>query len=430
MTSHDPAGASALLMPRRYDILGSRRTAVLFSVTVFVTTLIQVLSNPVSLLMEGYMSWELPLPEWAVMTVIVAGCAVQSVALVWAERMPHQAVLITVATYLLIAVGLQIPSWLSAMYLVISAALFLLATRLSALATVLWTSGVIAAVVIALFLALLSWGRSVGEAQAYVLRESAGFTMPAIAVAALGLWWGTQARRVERASEEAALAKQEHDRRIEEAQRAERARIAQELHDVAGQHLAGLITLAEAAATLVDTQPQRAMELVASVKNEGRFAAASVTGALSDLRATGAEPPSKTADLRRAWELAEYWDRIGMSVEVDVVGSLDDLPVVVSSTAYRALQEALTNVAKHAAGAPVRVRIRVDAFLDMVIENDADGGRVKPASDVGLGWGLASMHERTLLLRGTLTAGPVAGGGWRVHLRVPLNEEALVRDRR
>jgi len=409
-----------------HRLLASRRAAAAFALTLFLTTTVQVLWNPLLATLDGVQDWGLRVPAALAVSFVIAGCVVQAAAFLVSDRAPHATLFVVVAVYLLLAAGLQVPTWLSPMYIVIAASLFLLATRSRTSHSVLWAIGVVVVWVGALYLSFVTSVMTPADAVTYIARELPAFAAPVAAGTALGAWSRRQLRRVELAREEAELATQEHDRRVSDAQRAERARIAQELHDVAGQHLAGLITLAEAAATLVATRPERALELVAAVKNEGRFAAASVTGALSDLRATGATPPQKTADLRRSRELAEYWSRIGVPVDLAVTGSLDDLPVVVSSTAYRVLQEALTNAAKHAAGAPVTVRIDVDAaVLGLIVENAAPDGRATPAADVGLGWGLEGMRDRALLLQGALVAGPTATNGWRVQLRIPLDDTRL-----
>lgn len=402
-------------------LLGTPRAAFVFALTVFVTTLIQVLSIPFMAVLDGNLDWGLPLPKPAILVVLVIGCAVQAAALALADKWPRSGVTVTTLTYLALAIGLGVPSWLTGMYLVIALALFLLATRVRALAAALWALGTILATMSTLFLWLTSIDTPADVALSFVLGETARFAAPTAGATALGIWWGAQVRRVTTAEEEASLAKQEHEERVTEAQHAERARIAQELHDVAGQHLAGLITLADAALTISPSQPERAIELVSEVRAEGRFAAASLSGALSDLRASGAEPRESTPDLRLAAVLDEYWRRVGMNTRLSQTGSVEDLPAVVSTTAYRALQEALTNAAKHAPGAPVRVTISTTATtLEVDVLNGPPNSDAEPVPGLDLGWGLAGMRERVELLQGTLTAEPASSGGWRVLLRIPI----------
>jgi len=236
------------------------------------------------------------------------------------------------------------------MYLVIALALFLLAFRRSLLVAIGWLLGVVVVSAGALFLWALTVGLTPSVAAGFVTTEAIRLAAPAIAGTALGAWWRTQTRQVNLARVQAETAKREHDSRVEEAERRERARIAQELHDVAGQHLAGLITLADAALAIASARPEDALRLVEEVRNEGRFAAASLAGALTDLRSVGTEPRETTRDLRQATELVEYWQKRGMNIRLVTSGPLDELPAVVSATAYRCMQEAVTNAAKHAAG--------------------------------------------------------------------------------
>lgn len=405
-------------------LTGSPRSAFLFALTVFATTMVQVLVIPVTAFVDGTTDWGLPLTEPLVVTVLVIGCAVQAAVLVLSDGRPRLAVVLTTATYLLLAVGLGVPSWLSAMYLVIAIALFLLAARTTALESSLWAVGAIIVSMGTLLIWLLLIGTGFHVAIGYVLGETARFAAPVAGGTALGFWWGVQLRRVTLAREEAALAKEEHARRVSEAQRVERARIAQELHDVAGQHLAGLITLSNAALAIAPERPASALELINEVRSEGRFAAASLASALSDLRATGDEPAQTAADLLGAPELIEYWSRMGMVVRLSTNGDLDDLPAVVSSVGYRVLQESLTNAAKHAPGSGVDVRITVTGHLHLIVRN---GRSLKPEDSLpglSLSWGIEGMRQRVELLRGTLVAGPTQAGGWEVNATIPVTAHA------
>lgn len=219
---------------------------------------------------------------------------------------------------------------------------------------------------------------------------------------------------------EAETAKREHDKRVEEAEQRERARIAQELHDVAGQHLAGLITLADAALTIAPDRPDDALRLVEEVRSEGRFAAASLAGALTDLRAVGTEPRESTRDLRQADELLDYWQKRGMSIRLAARGPVEELPAVVSATAYRCTQEAITNAAKHAPGAQVDVEITAGHDrLGVLIANGSSPSKTPPLAGLGLRWGLNGIRERIDLLRGTLVFGATPEGGWMVRFVIP-----------
>jgi len=402
-------------------LLSSRRAAITFAVTVFIMSVVQVLSTPLTALAGGVTDWGLVYSEPVIIALLVAGCAVQSGALLLSDRWPQLAVALTAGIYLGMVLWLGVPTWLVGMYLVIALATFLLATRATPAVSIVWAVGVSAVAVAILLWWLLAIGTEVHVAFGFVLAEAARLVMPIVGGAALGIWWAAQVNRVSLAREEAELAKQEHEVRVAAAEARERARIAQELHDVAGQHLAGLITLSDGALAIAPTQPAQALRLVREVRDEGRFAAASLAGALSDLRAAGAERQETTRDMQRVPELIDYWRQRGMLVSLDVKGELTDLPAVVSTTAYRSVQEALTNAAKHAAGATVDVRVQVEKTqLTVDVVNEATPGSSVNVPGLDLGWGLAGVKERVELLGGTLATSTTPSGGWRFSFTVPV----------
>jgi signal transduction histidine kinase len=306
---------------------------------------------------------------------------------------------------------------------VIGLALFLLATRKPVAVSIAWLVGIVTVPMAGLLVWFLAIGVTLSGAVGYVATEAVRLAAPAIAATALGVWWGKQTRRVSRARAQAEAAKREHDQRVEEAEQKERARIAQELHDVAGQHLAGLITLADAALTIAPARPDEALRLVEEVRDEGRFAAASLAGALADLRAVGTDARETTRDLRQADDLVQYWQKRGVSIELTIAGPVDELPAVVSATAYRSAQEAITNAAKHAPGSKVDVDIAVRPDrLDVTVANAAGSAKAPPVPGLGLGWGLAGIRERIDLLRGTLDYGTTPEGGWVVRFVIPVTQ--------
>ncbi len=403
-------------------LLQTRRASLILVAVVFATTVVQVLAPPILGFIQGAEQWPLPLPPVVALTLLVMGCAAQAAALLLSERWPKTSVFATTAVYLALVVGLSVPNWLVGMYLVVAVAQFLLATRASVAASLACLIGTGLLGMGGLFVWLVSVGTDPGYALGFVSAEIAGFVAPTLGATALGAWWSAQVRRVALVREQAEIAKEDHDRRVLEARERERTRIGQELHDVAGQHLAGLITLADAAMALAPQRPADALQLVEDVRNEGRFAAASLAGALSDLRANATASVETTRDLRRASELVDYWAERGMRVRLDLRGTYSDLPAVVSTSVYRALQEALTNAAKHAPGSDVAVALAASSgSVDLTVVNTAAATSAQPLPGLDLGWGLNGMRERIGLLRGTLTAGQTDEGGWQVSLRVPLD---------
>jgi signal transduction histidine kinase len=197
----------------------------------------------------------------------------------------------------------------------------------------------------------------------------------------------------------------------------ERLRIARELHDVLGHHLALITVHAGAAADVLDDHPAEAKKSLAHIRQAGRTALAELKDVVVLLRrpedpATPTEPAGGLAALD---ELVASFTRSGLRVEKDVAGVVRPLPAAVDVTAYRVIQESLTNVAKHAGDTIATIRLRYDPDqLSVVVDDQGAGGSPVP------GHGIAGMRERVTAVGGTLRAGPGPTGGFRVSARVPL----------
>lgn len=399
-------------------VLGSTRARVILAATVFITTSVQAMTNPVVALLDG-VEWPFALSVPVVLGLIILGCAVQAAALAMTERLPRVSVLVVTAVYLALALGLNIPTWLVGMHLAMALSLFLLATQRPARSVVIWLVVTMAVSIAAFLVWMTAIGTPLHVGIPWVISESVSFVAPSIAASLLGIWWATRARRMRAARDAAELARREHDERVLVAQESERARIAQELHDVAGQHLAGLITLADAALKLAPEQPVRALELLGDVRDEGRFASASLAGALADLRATSPHSAESVSDLRDIDELVEFWRARGMEIEYRTDGDVSDLPAVISATSYRCIKEALTNAAKHAPGASVKVTVAVASErVDVTVQN-GPATASEPLPGLGLGWGLRGIAERLDLLQGTLATREHPAGGWHLSFSIP-----------
>jgi signal transduction histidine kinase len=210
--------------------------------------------------------------------------------------------------------------------------------------------------------------------------------------------------------------------RVEKARVHERGRIARELHDVAGQHLAGMLSLADAAVEIDIRDIGQAVELIEDMRSEGRFASASLYAALRDLDAVDHSAVERTPDIRSLPELESFWTRRGMRLVAQTRGDVDALPAAVSTGAYRVIQEALTNCAKHAPGADVAVDVVVapTSLRATVVNGPAEAGRDSSTQGLGLGWGLGGVRDRLTLLNGVMTAAPTPESGWLVTLAIPL----------
>lgn len=203
----------------------------------------------------------------------------------------------------------------------------------------------------------------------------------------------------------------------------ERLRIARDLHDVVAHHIALVNVQAGVAAHVMDKRPDQAKEALAHVREASRSALNELRATVGLLRQSGdPEAPTEPAPgLDRLDELADTFRNAGLQVEVARADQGTKLPAAVDLAAYRVIQEALTNVRKHAgseAKAEVSV-VRVGPNIEVTVLDDghpADDG----APAAGGGHGLLGMRERVTALRGTLTTGPRYGGGFRVHAILPV----------
>ncbi|MFI9820677.1 sensor histidine kinase [Streptomyces sp. NPDC052013] len=221
-----------------------------------------------------------------------------------------------------------------------------------------------------------------------------------------------RAERAERTREEEAR------RRVAE----ERLRIARDLHDVVAHHIALVNVQAGVAAHVMDKRPDQAKEALSHVREASRSALDELRATVGLLRQSGdPEAPTEPAPgLDRLEELAGTFRSAGLRVEVARADQDTDLPAAVDLAAYRIIQEALTNVQKHAgpdARAEVSV-VRVGPHIEITVLDDGTGDDHEPTP--GGGHGLLGMRERVTALRGTLTTGPRYGGGFRVHAILPV----------
>ncbi len=231
-----------------------------------------------------------------------------------------------------------------------------------------------------------------------------------------------------------ALAEAARNRRTaisEAARRAvsdEQARIARELHDVIAHSVSVIVVQAGAAGDVFDARPDQARAALRSIEGAGREALRELRRLLGGVRTDGGDsrldrtetplPPQPGVD--RVDELAEPLRAAGLRVVVTREGPAFPLPPGVDISAYRIVQEALTNTLRHAqaTAADVTLRYCPDAVEIDVVDNGR--GPTGLMGD-GPGFGLIGMNERAASLGGTLEAGPTAHGGYRIHARLPLD---------
>ena len=207
----------------------------------------------------------------------------------------------------------------------------------------------------------------------------------------------------------------------------ERLRVAQELHDVLAHNISLINVQAGVALHLIDERPEQARLALAAIKDASKDALGELRSVLGVLRAPDDEPPRAPApSLSRLDGLVAQAAATGLTVELAVDGTPRPLPAPVDLAAFRIVQEALTNVTRHAGAArSAVVHVRYDPG-DVTVQIDDDGGATPPAppvdATVGTGSGIRGMRERAAALGGHLEAGPRGDGGFRVLATLPVDD--------
>jgi signal transduction histidine kinase len=218
----------------------------------------------------------------------------------------------------------------------------------------------------------------------------------------------------------AARLEAERDAQAQVAAAAERARIARELHDVIAHNVSVMVVQADGAGYALQREPERTRQALAAISQTGRDALTEMRRLLGVLRDgdDGAHlaPQPGLAELR---ELVDQARSAGMSVSLTVEGEPRQLPEGAELAAYRVVQESLTNTRKHgglAVAANVTLRFQPDSLLLQVTDN----GRGAATAAGSAGHGLAGMRERIAMYGGTVQAGPLPDGGFRVTASLPV----------
>jgi signal transduction histidine kinase len=232
------------------------------------------------------------------------------------------------------------------------------------------------------------------------------------------------------------------EQRAQEAKRAtlaERLRIARELHDIVAHHVSVIVIQAQGAQRMVDRDPDRSRQAMSDVERTARTALQEMRRLLGLLRpaeaadganglngadgaapgdAAGRQPPQGLADIET---LVTSMAAAGLRVTLRTTGEPRPVPEDVGLTGYRIIQEALTNVLKHAGPAQAHVLLDYGEQLEITVTDDGRGAAagLTGAEPPGAGRGTTGMRERVSMLGGQLTAGPQPGGGFRVHAAIP-----------
>ena len=264
------------------------------------------------------------------------------------------------------------------------------------------------------------------ELKGLPLAQSTAFLYDVAVLVGLPLLLGFAVRALrERERRLMAQAAELRRQREENARRAvldERVRIARELHDVVAHHVSVIGIQAGAARRVMGRRPEQAEEILSSIEASSRQAVDELHRLLGFLRR--AEQPDELSprpDLTRLDELVAHAAEGGLSVELVVDGERRSLPATLELSAYRVIQEALTNTLKHSGGTRATVRLDYQpAALEIDVVDDGEDGAAQQRQETG-GLGLIGMRERVGLHGGELRAGPREHGGFGVHASFPLN---------
>jgi signal transduction histidine kinase len=227
--------------------------------------------------------------------------------------------------------------------------------------------------------------------------------------------WQAHLREVERRAEQAERTRDEVARRraVEE-----RLRIARDLHDSLTHSISVIKVQAGVAAHLARKNGEEPSDALLAIQEASSDAVRELRSTLDVLRR---EEDVNGSGLDQLPALVERARSSGLPTTYTVLGDRRPLPPAVDQAAYRVVQEALTNVVRHAPGAAATVRLEArDGWLHVEV-TDRGGARAGPVPACG-GYGLVGMRERVETLHGTVQAGPIDGGGWAVRASLPLRE--------
>jgi signal transduction histidine kinase len=329
-------------------------------------------------------------------TVVVGGLVTASIAV--RRRFPVavgfgvQAALVLTGLFLALPVGPVTIAWFCALY-----------------ALTVWTSP-------RWFIAGVAFFVVTNMAPALVMKDGVdpvgAFTVGAVAVMVLvRRVVGDRDRRLGLAERERELAKRE-------AVIAERARIARELHDVIAHHVSMMVVQAGAERRVLDAENESTREVLTTIERVGRGALTEMRRLVGMLRGDEEDALAPQPGIGDVASLVAQMRSAGLDVDLQMEGESRDIPVGVDLSAYRIVQEGLTNALKHAGHARTMVQVRygVDS-LELEIADDGDPSPVEV--DRG-GHGLVGMRERVALYGGTLDAGRRPAGGFAVRVLLPI----------
>jgi signal transduction histidine kinase len=346
----------------------------------------------------------------AMLLVLAAMC----LALSWRRRRPGTVAVVVCALAAVFVLALQ-PDLTAqppiAPFLAVVVALFALGAQTGN--RTFWPAAIACAtVLVALETVLVLAGRGVGDVVPSLLFWSAACVVGRL------LHLSRREAAVER--QRAQLAEEERDLHVQQAAVAERTRIARELHDVVAHSLSVIVIQSSVEARLLEGRDDSTAQKLHAIERTGRAALVELRRLLGLLR-TDEDAGTLLQPLPSLREVDAVLDglrRAGHDVRLEVHGDAEDVPAGVDVSAYRIVQEAVTNVLKHAPGSPVRVVVdyRADA---VAVEVENDRSLAAPAGLDGSGLGLVGMRERVRVYGGSLHAGARSEGGFEVRATFP-----------
>jgi signal transduction histidine kinase len=365
--------------------------------------------------------WPLSHQEHPVQAILITSLAL--VPLIWRRRYPL-AVLVAMSVVFTVGHALTVPesewwtySWAVAFY---SAGVYGMSRRRD-----LVRLGAVAA-----FLAVLIHRLFFREIEGFDEGNLAllqALSLAANLVAVIAVWWFSDAVRVRREQEAqlaATVIQLELDRQ-ENARRAvfnERVRIARELHDVVAHHVSVMGVQAGAARRVLQKHPEKAEEALSNIEAASREAVQEMHRLLGFLRQEPEETPlAPQPGMSQLTTLVDQMRDAGLPVELQIEGAQRALPPSVDLSAYRIVQEALTNTLRHAGPARAQVKVNyADSAVDIEVLDNGRGPN-EPDSPDSTGHGLIGMRERVTLLGGKFQAGHHPGVGYSVRAHLPLD---------
>ena len=272
-------------------------------------------------------------------------------------------------------------------------------------------AGGLISLAVLLFVATILPNRSVGNYLGPLVIFSA--------IWAAGFFLATRSQQIAEAAERADRAERAREEEARAAVAEERARIARELHDVVGHSVSVMTVQAAAARRLLKPDQEREREALLVVEQTGREALAEMRRLVGVLRRPEEAPAlAPQPSLDHVDKLVAQAKDAGLPVELHVEGKPVPLSAGIDLTAYRLVQEGLTNAVKHANAEHAEVLVRYsDGHVEITVSDDGRGG----GNGDGSGHGLVGMRERVSVYGGELRAGPLPEGGFALHARLPVS---------